>query len=293
MRVLVTGPAGHIGQAVLAELIGHGHEVTGLVRSESSAAAVEKLGATALHGDVNDLSLLASAAADVDAVIHLAFDHGSVAQGDMQTAVDADTAVVNAFGDALAGTGKTFIGIGIARTGDAERDRLLEANPRVFVSRAVLELVSRDVRALLVAVPPVTHSDRDVHGFLPTIIGIAKRQGASGYIDEGLNVWPAVHTLDLAVLFRLALEKAPAGSQLIGSSDEGVEVRRIAENIAGHLGLPAVSVPAAEAPAFFAPFIFMGMNVPMPNAATRELLGWEPTHPRLIEDLDAGHYFTR
>ncbi len=293
MRVLVTGPAGHIGQAVVAQLITNGHEVTGLVRSESSAHAVEALGATPLRGDVNDHALLATASRDTDAVIHLAYDNATVAAGDMQTAADADMAVVRAFGDALAGTGKTFIGIGLASTGDEALDRLLEANPRVFVSRAVQALGDRGVRAILVAVPPVTHSDRDRHGFIPMIVDVARRQGASGYVDDGQNVWPAVHTLDLANLFVLALESAPSGAQLIGSSDEGVPVRRIAETIARHLGIPARSIPEADAPAFFAPFIFMGMDIPMPNDATRELLGWEPTHPRLIEDLDAGHYFAR
>jgi nucleoside-diphosphate-sugar epimerase len=291
VRVLVTGASGHIGVAVVSELVGAGHEVTGLVRSEPSARIVSELGAQVRLGDVNDLEGLSSAAQDTDAVIHLAYDHASVAEGDLTTAADADTAVVRAFGDALAGTGRTFIGIGIASTGDPERDRMLAANPRSAVAREVAGLGERGIRSLLMAIPPVTHSDRDRHGFIPTVIGIARKQGVSGYPGDGSNRWPAVHTLDLATLYRLALEQAPAGSQLIGASEPGVPVRQIAETIGAQLGIPAASIPAERVADHFAPFPFIGMNLTLANDETRALLGWEPKHPGLIEDLTAGHYF--
>lgn len=291
MRVFVTGSGGHIGTAVVTELVRAGHEVLGLVRSDRSAAAVTALGAEAVRGDVNDPALLAATAARVDAVVHLAFDNAAAATGGIAGAATADQAVIDALADALAGTGKTLVGIGIATTGDPERDRIMEQNPRAFVARSIMALGDRGIRQMLVAVPPVTHSDRDTGGFVPTLIRIARDRGVSGYVDAGTNTWPAVHTLDLAVLFRLTVEQAPAGAQLIGAAEPGVEVRAIAASIGEHLGAPTVSVPAAEAAAHFAPFPFMGMDVVFPNEATRELLGWTPTHPTLLEDLDAGHYF--
>ncbi len=292
MRVFVTGASGHIGVAVVSELVGAGHEVVGLARSASSAEIVSGLGAAVLRGDVGDLDLLRSAAETTDAVVHLAYDNASVAAGDLTTAAGADLAVVRAFGEVLAGTGKTFIGIGIATTGNPAGDRMLEANPRTAVAREVAALDGSGIRSLLVAIPPVTHSDRDRHGFIPIVIRIAETKGISGYIGDGQNHWPAVHTLDLATLYRLALEKAPAGSQLFGAAEPGIAVRDIAETIGRHLRIPTESIPAEIATEHFAPFVFMGMDITMPNKQTRELLGWEPTHPGLIEDLDEGHYFT-
>ena len=290
MRVLVTGASGHIGSAVVPELIKAGHEVTGLARSDASAGTVQALGAEVYRGDLSDLDGLGHAVAGQDAVIHLAFDHDTM-RTDFPAAAAADLAVVRALGDALAGTGKTLIGIGLAPTGDPERDAVINANPRSAVAREILALGQRDVRTILLAVPPVTHSDRDRIGFIPTMIGIARDTGASGYVDQGANHWPAVHTLDLAVLFRLALEQAPAGSQVFGAAEEGIEVREIAEAIARHLNLPAVSVPADQAADHFTGFPFVTMDITMPTAPARELLGWEPTHPGLIADLDEGHYF--
>lgn len=291
MRVFVTGASGHIGAAVVAELVAAGHEVTGLARSQSSAAIVAALGATVVRGDTGDLDLLRAQAQAADAVIHLAYDHTSVALGDLANAATADLAIVRAFGDALQGTGKTFIGIGIAPTGNPGVDRMLAQNPRSAVAREVVALGERGIRYLLMAIPPVTHSDRDRHGFLPIVIGLAKQRGVSGYIGDGANTWPAVHTLDLATLYRLALENAPAGTQLIGAAEPGVAVRDIAEVIGERLGVPTESVSAEEAPAFFEPFVFMGMDIRLPNDQTRELVGWNPTHPALVDDLRGDHYF--
>jgi len=293
MRVFVTGASGHIGSAVVPELIKDGHEVTGLARSDASAEAVRALGAEVYRGDLSDPDGLRDAAAAADAVIHLAFDHATMMAGDFPAAAATDLAVVQAFGDVLAGTGKTLIGIGLTRTGDQRRDATIAANPRSAVSQAITGLTDRGVRTILVAVPPVTHSDQDKHGFIPNLIGIARATGVSGYAGDGTNRWAAGHTLDVAALFRLALDKAPAGSQLFAATEEGIEVREIAEVIGRHLGLPAASVPAEEVAGHFKGFPFITMDMSMPNAATRELLGWEPAHPGLIADLDQGHYFDR
>src|ERR1700760_4065844 len=197
MRVFVTGASGHIGSAVVPELIRAGHGVTGLARSDASAAAAKALGAEAYRGDLTELDGLRAAAAGHDAIIHLAFDHDAM-RTDFPAVAAADLTVVRAFGDALAGTGKTLIGIGMAPTGNPEIDAVINANPRSAVSREVIALGQRGVRPILVAVPPVTHSDRDRIGFVPTLIQIARNQGVSGYVGTGTNHWPAVPTPDPA-----------------------------------------------------------------------------------------------
>jgi nucleoside-diphosphate-sugar epimerase len=292
MQVFVTGASGHIGSAVVPELIKAGHEVTGLARSDGSAAAVEALGARARRGDLADLDGLREAAAAADAVVHLAFDHQTMMAGDFPAAAATDLAVIGAFGDALAGTGKILVGIGVKPTGDPARDAVINANPRSAGTRAVAALTDQGVRTIVVAIPPVTHSDQDKHGFVPMLINIARASGVSGYVGQGANRWPAGHTKDVARLYALALDKAPAGSQLVAAAEEGIPVRDIAEVIGRKLGVPAVSVPAEEAAAHFTGFPFITMDITMPNAATRELLGWQPTHPGLIADLEAGHYFS-
>jgi nucleoside-diphosphate-sugar epimerase len=292
MRVFVTGASGHIGSAVVPELIQAGHEVTGLARSDASAAVVQAMGAEVHRGDLDDPDSLRGAAAAADAVVHLAFDHAAMGAGDFGGAVATDLAVVRALGDALADTGKTFIGIGIRPTGDAQRDAVINANPRSAVSRAIDGFTERGMRTILVAIPPVTHSAQDKHGFIPMLINIARNTGVSGYVGEGANHWPAAHTLDVAALYRLALEKAPAGAQLWAATEAGIPVREIAEVIGRHLRLPAVSIPAGEVADHFKGFPFITMDITMPNAETRQLLGWEPTHPGLIADLEEGHYFS-
>jgi nucleoside-diphosphate-sugar epimerase len=291
MRVFVTGASGHVASAVIPELLQAGHEVTGLARSETAAAAVRALGADVRLGDTSDLDGLREAAASADAIVHLAFNHDVMVAGDMAGATAMDMATVQAFGDALAGTGKTFMGIGLVSDGDGRP--VASASPRSAVAREIAGFAGRGIRSMLVAIPPVVHSTRDRQGFVPTLIRIARAAGVSGYVGDGANRWPAVHTLDLGRLYRLALDKAPAGSQLIAAAEEGIAVRDIAEVIGRHLAIPAVSIAAENATEHFGPFgMIMTLGLPpMSNASTRQLLGWEPDHPGLIADLDEGHYF--
>jgi len=292
MHVFVTGASGYIGSAVVPELIEGGHEVVGLARSDASATAVKAMGAEVHRGDFDDLAGLREAAAEADAVIHLAFDHATMLAGNFAGAVATDLAVVQALGDALAGTGKPLIGVGLARTGEAKRDAAIDASPRSAVSRAIAGFTGRGVRTILVAIPSVTHGAGDRHGFIPTLIKIARDTGVSGYVGDGTNRWPAGHVLDVARLYRLALDKAPAGAQLYAATEPGITVREIAETIGRHLDIPAVSLPAERAADHFKAFPFIALDITMSNTQTRQLLDWHPTHPGLIADLDQGHYFT-
>ncbi|MEU9148999.1 SDR family oxidoreductase [Streptomyces sp. NPDC048417] len=292
MRVFVTGASGHIASAVIPELLRAGHEVVGLARSDDSAAAVTALGAEVRRGDLADLDGLRAAARDADAVVHLAFDHAAMAAGDMAGAAATDLKVTRAFGEALAGTGKALVGIGMGRDGNEHVEQALGANPRSATGRLIGELTEQGVRTVLVGIPPVVHSTLDRSGFLPTLIRIARATGVSGYAGEGGNRWSAVHTLDLARLYRLALEQAPAGARLHAAAEQGVTVREIAEVIGARLGVPAESIPgerAAEHFGFFGALITYDM--PLNSERTRELLGWEPREAGLVADLEEGHYF--
>lgn len=300
MRVLVTGASGHIGSAVAHELLEAGHAVVGLARSDRSAAALQAAGVEVLRGDLDDLDGLASAAAAADGVIHLAFKHESMFTGDYAGAIGADLRAIAAIGDALVGSGKPFVGtagllaLGMGGITDraATEDDVLQAGPRIDAENAVIALADRGVRSAVVRLAPLVHSSLDTQGFGPTLIRLAREQGAATYVGDGANRWPAVHTLDAARLYRLAVESAPAGSRLHGVADEGVRFREVAETIGRGLGLPAESVgpdEAAERLSFLAGFA--QVDNPVSSALTQERLGWQPTHPGLIADLREGHYF--
>jgi nucleoside-diphosphate-sugar epimerase len=306
MRVFVTGASGWIGSAVVPELIGAGHQVTGLARSDASAAALTAAGAQVHHGTLDDLDSLRSAAAASDGVIHLAFKHDIAFSGGFQAAADADRRAVETFGEALAGSDRPLLiasgtlGLALGRAA-TERDGH-GSNPAVAAmgsgpqtrwatAELVLSLASRGVRSSVVRLPPTVHGDGD-NGFMATLVGIARDKGVSGYLGDGSNRWPAVHRLDAAHLFRLALEKAPAGSTLHAVADEGVPIRAIAEVIGRHLDLPVAAIPPEDAGEHFTWLAgFLAADSPASSTLTRELLDWHPTHPGLIDDLDKGHYF--
>jgi nucleoside-diphosphate-sugar epimerase len=274
MRVFVTGATGFIGSAVVRELIGAGHTVVGLTRSDKGAEALSEAGAEVDRGTLDDLDSLRAAAAAVDGVIHLAFQHDNA---DFAAALTTDLCAVETMGAALEGSGKPLV-ITAHLNGEASEN-------------AVLALA--EVRSSVVSLAPSVHGEGDKHGFIPRLISIARTKGVSAYIGDGSNRWPAVHRLDAARLYRLALEGAPAGSRLDGVGDEGVPFRDIASVIGRHLNLPVVSISREEADAHFGAFLgtVAARDLPRSSARTQELLGWWPVHPRLLADLEE-HYFT-
>ncbi|GAA3572311.1 SDR family oxidoreductase [Amycolatopsis ultiminotia] len=300
MRVFITGASGHVAAALIPDLLSAGHEVVGLARSDASAEAVRARGATVRRGDLDDLDGLRQAATEADGVIHLAFKHDLMVANDYAGAVHADLAVVQTIGDALAGTGKPFVGTsgtmmllaaGLDRTGT--EDDVAPGGPRVDAENLLIGLSGHGVRSSVVRLPPVVYSALDKHGFVPTLIAAARRTGRSAYLGEGANRWPAGHTLDAARVYRLALESAPAGTRLHPVNDEGIPLRQIAETIGRRLGVPAVSIPAEESAAQFG---FLGAAVGVDNPAsslrTQEVLGWKPEHQGLLAELEEDHYFT-
>lgn len=301
MRVFVTGASGWIGSAVIPDLIAAGHEVTGLARSDASAEAVAARGAKVLRGDLDDIDALRAGAASADGVIHLAFKHDF---SDRVTAGATDLAAVEAMGESLAGSGagrplvitSGTLAVAMFSPGHVatEQDTPgpdFAAAPRMASELAALKLAGRGVRTSIVRLAPTVHAQGD-RGFVPILIDIAREKRIAAYVGDGANRWPAVHRLDAARLFRLALEKAPAGTVLHGAADEGIPFRDIAAVIGQQLSVPAGSIPAGEADAHFG---FLGplaqLDNPTSSKATQDLLGWHPQHPGLVDDLEAGHYF--
>ena len=285
MRVFVTGATGFIGSAVVRELIDAGHQVTGLARSDRGAAALTAAGAQVHSGALEDPASLRSGAAAAEGVIHTAYIHDFSENNDAAAYARIDRRAIEAIGDALAGSDRPLVvASGLVHTPGrlaTEEDDAPDnpAYPRVSEPVA-LSLAGRGVRVSVVRLPPSVHGEGD-HAFVPAL-----RAG------DGSNRWAAVHRLDAAHLFRLALEAAPAGTRLHGVGDEGVPFCDIAKVIGGHLNLPVTSLPPAEARGHFGLFaLFASMDAQASSALTRKELGWEPTHAALIPDLDEGHYF--
>ncbi|HET6636134.1 MAG TPA: SDR family oxidoreductase [Streptomyces sp.] len=303
MRVLVTGASGWIGSAVVPGLLEAGHQVVGLARSDASADALTTAGAEVVRGTLDDLGVLREAADAADGVIHLAFKHDIAFSGDFQGAADADRLAVETLGEALAGSDRPFVS---ASGTPAEPGRVVteedghDIDPaargeglqaRQATAEWALALASRGVRSSVGRIPRTAHGEGD-KGFIATLVAIARDKGVSGYPGAGTDRWPAVHRLDAARLFHLALEQAPAGTTLHAVADEGVPLRAVAEVIGRHLDVPVVSVPPEDTAGHFgwlAPVLTA--DQPASAALTRELTGWRPAMPSLIEDLEKGHYF--
>jgi nucleoside-diphosphate-sugar epimerase len=292
MRVFVTGASGFIGSAVVRELLDGGHHVVGLARSDGSAAGLAATGVEVIRGDIENLDSLRAGAADADGVIHLAFIHDF---SDYARAGQTDRRAIETIGEVLAGSDRPFVvtaGTAGLRQGRVltEDDAALPGLPRAS-EEVALPLAARGVRVSVLRLPPSVHGEGD-HGFVPRLIAIARENGVSAYPGDGRNRWPAVHRLDAANLFRLALEEAPAGAVLHGVAEEGVPVRDIADVIGRHLELPVTSISHDEATGQFGWLgPFFALDVAASSMLTQRQLGWQPTQLGLLADLEQGHYF--
>jgi len=311
MRVFVTGATGFVGSAVVAELIGAGHEVVGLTRSETGAKSLRDAGAKAHRGDLADLESLRRGAAESDGVIHTAFIHGvqqtrlssrlgvilggspnSIVARFISFATQTDRRAVETLGAALAGGSRPFVNAfptmammsGRLATEDDAPDLGAPGGARATSETATLVLASRGVRASVVRLPPSVHNEVR-QGLVRYMIETARKSHVSGFVGDGLNRWAAVHVLDAALLFRLALEKGAPGARYHAVGEEGIALKTIAETIGRGLNVPVVEKPASHF-GFIAPFV--PVDNPASSALTQERLGWRPTHRALIADVEAG-----
>jgi nucleoside-diphosphate-sugar epimerase len=293
MRVFVTGATGFVGSAVVSELIEAGHRVLGLARSDEGAASLIAAGADAHRGSLEDLDSLRRGATDSDGVIHTAFIHDF---SNYAPAAETDRRAIETLGTVLAGSGRPFVVTSgtllLQRQGPlaTEKDESNPDFPRKSEA-AGLSLASQGVRVSIMRLPPSVHGDGD-HGFVPRLIAIAREKGVSAYVADGLNRWPAVHRLDAAHLYRLALEKGSAGARYHGVADRGVPFREIAEVIGLRLNVPVISKSPEEAPDHFGWIAnFVRVDCPASSDETQQQLGWRPTHASLIPDIDRPSYF--
>jgi nucleoside-diphosphate-sugar epimerase len=295
MRVFLTGATGFIGSAIVQELLGAGHQVLGLARSDAAASALKAAGAGVHRGDLEDLDSLRSGAAAADGVIHTGFIHDFAR---FKEVCEVDRIAIGAIGAALAGSDRPFIvtsGTALVSPGRLATEDIIPApgsSPHPRVSEEAADAVTPlGVRTSAIRLSPSVHGDGD-KGFVPMLIDIARQKGVSAYIGEGLNRWNAVHRLDAAHLYRLALENAKAGSRLHGVAEEAIPFRAIAETIGKQLNIPVVSVSPEQAAGHFGWLAgFVSIDCPASSKLTRESLNWQPVQPTLLDDMAKGSYF--
>jgi len=295
MRVFVTGATGFVGSAIVKELLGAGHEVLGLARSEANAASLKAAGAEIHLGELNDLESLREGAAAADGIIHAGFIHD---WANIAASCETDRIAIETLGAALKGSNRPLIvtsGMALIAPGRVATEDMIPVYtpgsfPRVLSEVAAHRLMDEGTRVAVMRLPPTVHGDGD-HGFVPILIGNARQKGAAAYVGDGLNVWPAVHRLDAAVLYRLVLEKALSG-RFHAIDERGVPFKDIAGAIGRGLKLPVVSKTPDEAGEYFGWFAhFAAIDCPGSSAETRERTGWAPKQVGLLEDLDVGTYF--
>lgn len=289
MKVFITGATGNIGSAVVAELLAHSHEVVGLARSASSAAKLEAAGASSIRGALTDLDVVRAASTDADGVIHLAFSNDFSSPQALAAGIAEETSAITAIGESLTGRGKPFVVCSgtpwVPGRASTEDDPLPLDGPvgaRAVAVNRVLALKEQGVRSSAVRLPRTVHQNGE-GGFAGVLTEVARSTGVSGYPGDGAQRWPAVHSADAASLFRLALENAPAGSSWHAVADEADPVRAIADIIGRRLGVPVQSVPDETYGALGSVF---ALDQPSSSIRTRQELGWVPTHPSLLEDLE-------
>lgn len=295
MRIFVTGASGFIGSAIVPELINAGHQVLGLARSETTAKSLTAAGAQILRGNLEDLESLRSGASQTDGVIHAAFNHDF---SRFEANCEVERRALEALAAALAGSNRPLIissGVALLPPGQVStEDQSVPANspiPRVVTEVTADALAARGLHVSVIRLAPTVHGDGD-HGFVPMLINLAREKGVAAYVGDGNNLWPAVHRLDAARVYRLALEKNAVGGRYHAIAEEGIPFREIATVIGRRLDIPVVSKSGEEAQNHFGWFThFAAINAPASSRKTREVLGWKPTQPDLIADLDRPAYF--